>query len=274
IYATTLTAGETGSFRIKVTEIGGDNVAKAPEDPKKPNEPAPPVIPEPPPVKPDAGITGIEIEKTQVVELGSTIQELAVAAGGGRILFHLADEQKLAVLDVKQAKVVGHIPVKDGQVHFAAGMNDAVVILENARSIERWDLTTLKRVSSKPLPPGPVKTLIMGAASAGPALLVNGRGTQALDTLTYNWIDLTTLTVTPIKREGHLGPLSWRDNVHIRASADGRVFGMWQTHVSPTGVNALVIGTPTSKAYNSHESAGAVVPSATGKFLATWGGLY
>jgi S1-C subfamily serine protease len=217
----------------------------------------------------------IKAEGKKEIVLSSTIQEACAGAGGTKIIVHLLQEEKLAVIDLAQGKVVGHIPVKGSRVFFAAGKTDLMLVLPDSKIVETWNLAKLTRSASKMLPgPGVVKTLVMGANSAGPAMLLLADGTNALDRVAPYWLDPTTLDIEPVKTEGNPFFASFRDNIHVRASANGRLYGIWTSHQSPTGVGSMVFGKPISKYYYAHESAGDLLPSATGKFLCTSAGLH
>ena len=95
-----------------------------------------------------------------------------------------------------------------------------------------------------------------------------------LDPIYLHWLDPATLAFTPARIEGARLILGYRDDIHLRASADGSLFGLWLGGRSPSGVGSLLVGRPTSKYYYAHESAGDLLPGATGKFLCTGGGLY
>src|SRR5262249_7086511 len=66
----------------------------------------------------------------------------------------------------------------------------------------------------------------------------------------------------------------YRDCVHIRASADGRAFGMWCTSHTPTGLCALLLGGGEAQSSYEHTSVGHVVPDATGRAFCTAAGLF
>src|SRR5262249_35860791 len=67
--------------------------------------------------------------------------------------------------------------------------------------------------------------------------------------------------------------IHFRDNLHIRASADGTTFGTWSTGGSPTGIGALVLVGNKVDAYYEHSSTAHVVPGPDGRLLFTGNGL-
>ena len=119
------------------------------ETPKTASEPEPDPAP----------MTKVE-DKKEIV-LSSTIQEACAGAGGTKIIAHLLKEEKLVVIDVKEAKVVGTIPAPGSRVFFAAGKKDLVLALPQSKVVESWNLDKFTKNASKPLPAAIVKTLAM-----------------------------------------------------------------------------------------------------------------
>src|SRR5207245_716418 len=106
----------------------------------------------------------------------------------------------------------------------------------------------------------------------GPLLVHWAVGTGALDSAPVDFLDIKTLKQLDVKggNRGHC----FRDALNIRASADGRVFGLWQSGVSPSGLKSYVLSGDTVREYYDHTSVGQIVPSPDGKILYTGGGLY
>jgi hypothetical protein len=229
-----------------------------------------------------AGSSGIKrptLEEQKVVrKMSSAISDVAVAGGGRYLILHLPKEQKLAVFDVNAAKVVGHIPVKEENAKFTAGLEDVLVVLPSARVIERWTLKTLERDVAVALPvKGVVKGVAMGSASRGPLLLHWAAGTEQLDRASFTLINPETMKV--IIGEVKLPPAAmlgshFRDVVHLRASANGRVFGAWCTSHSPSGMLTFVYTDVLTQTYYAHHAVGHILPSADGKVLYTRSGRY
>ncbi len=110
----------------------------------------------------------------------------------------------------------------------------------------------------------------MGSASSGPLLIADAEGVSR-SALTF--VDIRTLkplTIEGSARRGvHLG-----DGANLRASADGRVFGVWGTAHSPSGLETYVLTGNTMKSHYEHASVGHVIPSPDGKVIYTGAGLY
>jgi S1-C subfamily serine protease len=207
-------------------------------------------------------------------KLAAPVADVAVGGAGRYLVLHLPSLHKLAVFDVSSADVTGYIPVKEDSARFTAGLEDVVVLLPGAGTMERWSLKTLERDISTALPiKGVIKAVAMGAASKGPLLVHWAVGTQDLDHAGFSLINVERMKLQEeeIKVYPALGNSS-RDIVHLRASANGKVFGMWCTSHSPSGVGVIMASDSGVQSYYAHWSAGYVVPSADGKWLYTRSG--
>ena len=182
---------------------------------------------------------------------------------------------KLAVFDVNTAEVVGHIPA-DADAMFAAGLEDVLVVHPRTGTAERWGLKSFERDASVALPiKGVILGVAMGSASKGPLLVRHAAGNQALDRAGYSLFHPETLKIEELKIASQSLHMNHRrDFVHIRAAANGRVFGMWCTSHTPNGVAALVLSDPDAKVHYTHASAGYVLPGRDGKELFTGSGKY
>jgi Trypsin-like peptidase domain len=206
-----------------------------------------------------------------VRELSSPAADVAVGGAGRYLVLHLPEAKRLAVFDVNAADFVGSIPLKEETARFAAGLEDVVVVLGGSGTIERWSLKTLKREVSTALPiKGVIKAVAMGAASTGPLLVHWAAGTQELDRAGFALYDVARMRLreSDIKIYPALAN-SYRDIVHLRASANGRLFGMWCTSHSPSGVGVIAASELGTQSYYAHTSLGHVVPGPDGKELFT-----
>jgi hypothetical protein len=211
-------------------------------------------------------------------KLEGTVADVVVGGGGRYLVLHLADLGKLAVFDVNAAKVVGTIPIPEEGARFAAGLEDVVVVLPRAGTIERWNLKTLERDVTATLPvKGVIKAVAMGSASKGPLLVYSAAGTQPLDRTAFALIN--TETMKPIVPDLNVQAMTimvmhYRNCVHIRASADGRIFGLRGTVFSPSGLGLIVYTEAVTRVFYVHNSFGHVVPGPDGKTLYTRVGKY
>jgi S1-C subfamily serine protease len=226
-----------------------------------------------------AGPTGIKRPTLEgnpsIRKLAAPVADVAVGGAGRFLILHLPSLHKLAVFDVNAAAVVGYIPVKEDNTQFAAGSEDVIVLLPGTHSLERWSLKTLEREVAKTLPiNGVIKAVAMGSASKGPLLVHWATGTQELDRANFALVD--TENVRLIDGNINVFPAlgsSYRDLVHLRASANGKVFGMWCTSHMPSGVGVIVASDTGVQSYYAHISAGYVVPCPDGRLIFTRSGM-
>jgi hypothetical protein len=227
-----------------------------------------------------AGASGIkpptlEAEKVER-KLTAAPADVAVGGAGRYLVLHLPKAHELAVFDVSAADFVGHIPVKEEGAKFAAGLEDVVVLLPAAGSIERWSLKTCQRDVAAKLPiTGVIKAVAMGSSSKGPLLVHSAQGTEQLSQASYSLLNVETLK--PIEGAVKVYPSlgsHYQDIVHLRASANGKVFGLWCTSHSPSGLGTIVLSDADVKTYYMHNSVGYVLPSPDGKIIYTATGKY
>jgi hypothetical protein len=214
------------------------------------------------------------LEKERVVRpLPAAVSDVAVG-GGGRYLI-LLSRQSLLVFDVSQARIVKAIPVPDDRVKFAAGMDKLLVVHPASRTVQRWSLTTFQREQTAVLKEkGDITAVAMGAASAGPLLVggISGPGDTYKALITF--LDVNTLKPLPIKIKDRHG-VGFGGATGVRASDDGRVFGMWGVGGSPQSIQTIVIEGDEASVRSEGSTPGAIVPGAGGKAVFTSrGGMY
>jgi WD40 repeat protein len=223
-----------------------------------------------------AGGTSTQAAGKVIYKLAAPVADVAVGGGGRHLLLHLPQLHQLTIFDVNAAAVIGHIPINEGEARFAAGLEHVVVLLPGAGTIERWSLKTCKREVAAALPlKGAIKAVAMGSASHGPLLVHRAAGTEELSRASFALIDLETLKVLGPEFNMPLMFGGWyRNLIHLRASANGKVFGAWCTSHTPSGVAAIVLSDAGVQSYYGHWSAGHVVPSPQGNVLFTQSGMY
>ncbi len=214
------------------------------------------------------------LEGDRVVrELSEPIADVVEGGGGRYLVLRLAKAKKLAVFDVSQAKIIGHIPLAEEGAFFTAGQEDVIVVLPVAAVIERWSLKSCEREVAATLPiQGVIKSIAMGSASHGPLLIHWAVGRQPLDRATFSFLSPETMKV--VLREIKMPPAGmlgnyYRDLVHVRASGNGQVFGMWCTSHSPSGVATIAVLKDGARSHYAHRSDGHILPSPEGKVLFT-----
>jgi S1-C subfamily serine protease len=189
--------------------------------------PVPAPQPAPVDIKPPA-LGGDKVAKP----LPAAVGESCLAGGGRYLILHFPRLRKLGVFDVNEARITNYIPVAEDNVKFAAGVDRILVVLPTARVLQRWSLKSLQRELSVALPfEGTVRSMCMGWAGTGP-LLVAGEG--GLSHGAGALIDATSLQ--PLKVQGRTD----FGYGHFRASAEGKVFTMWNDPGDRRACMALV----------------------------------
>lgn len=210
------------------------------------------------------------------VPLPGVITDVVAARGGRMLLLTMKQVKKLAIFDCNSAAIVKVLPLASHNVIVVGTLNHAIVFDRTKDVIERWSLKTFRRELTVTTPfNGVVKSAVAGAASRGPILVLWSGKTDALARVACTTVDVQTLKEKKIAASGRFGGVSYRDAMHLRASANGRVFGMWATSHSPQGLNVGVLLDDKLVGLNEHTSVGHVVPSADGMHLLTGiGGVF
>src|SRR5207249_10494211 len=100
----------------------------------------PPVLVPPANPPPLVAVKPPELGQDLVVkEIRSKIADVAVGGGGRYLVLYLPQVPELAIFDVSEAKVVGSVPLTEGNVKFAADLDKLIVALPASKTIERWD---------------------------------------------------------------------------------------------------------------------------------------
>jgi WD40 repeat protein len=178
----------------------------------------------PQPNAPHLNIRPPKLPAERVVRpLPSTIGDVAVGGGGRFLILHLPRERKLAIFDVNTARVEKYLSFAE-DIKFTAGMDKLLVALPDKNILQRWSLTTFERELSVPLAgDGQVQLLTMGSASNGPLLIRQGReGPGAFPSMTF--FDIRTMK--PLEAKWGNNPGGPLDARYVRASANGKVFGL------------------------------------------------
>jgi len=159
-------------------------------------------------------------EPTAVVPLPEKITD-AVPAGDGRYLL-LAQPTiaKVAVFDVREAKVTGYVDVDSPWFQLAGGATRFVVYDALTRKLRRFDLATraLQQTATLEETHGSIFGLAMGVGSEGPIYFV--RDPRELQANRLDALDLEKLTARGLK----FGPkiVNKSGFCFLSASADGR----------------------------------------------------
>lgn len=211
----------------------------------------------------------------KTIPMPGSVTDAVYARGGQYLLVVLGVQKKLVVLNVSKASVEKILPLSSDDVVVVGTMNHIVVLDRKKNIIEKYGLDNYTRqLAVKPPFAGVVKSMVAGSASNGPILVHRAAGTDALANATFAVIDLAKFKELPVAsgNTGHYS--SFRDMVHMRASNNGRVFGMWCTSHSPSGVQSMILTDNSLLTKYEHDSVGHVVPNADGSHILTGAGVY
>lgn len=211
---------------------------------------------------PTVAIKPPAMSNDKVEKLLSEVFDEAVLAGGGKYLvFRFTKLKKLGVFDVSEGKVTNYIPLAEDKAVFAGGLDAIIVGLPSAGRLERWSLKTFEREQNVSYA-GEMKNMVMGhAATWGVAL-----DDLLLDPTTFKPLPFTYYDDRGSKlpdRRGRVGGF---------ASADGTVYGNWNTHGSPTTNAVFVVEGDAVKRYdegNLHHA----IPGPDGRHVYTAKGV-
>lgn len=126
------------------------------------------------------------IAERHVVQLESPWTNMTTGGAGRYLVFHLAEAGKLALLDVSAGEISNMIDAPGEQLMMAAGLETLIVLVPSQNIAHRYELTTLKREKSFPMPAGsqPAK-MVMGSASHGPLVCHSSGPISLLDIRTF-----------------------------------------------------------------------------------------
>lgn len=215
-----------------------------------------------PPAEPQA-------RATTIIKLPAALDDTCVGGGGRYLVGSIKTLRQVVIVDLVEKKVVKYVPVDDDQVSVAAGMTRFVVAMGTKNILSRFKLATGERELTQTYTGNTIQRIAMGSASEGPFLPVAGDrfGREA-----PQLYDLQTLKPMDVNYGQSHGFGRFGNNV--RVSADGTVFGSWNSGSSPSGLNVAVIsGKSMSFAYE-HNSVGMVLPSPDGRVVYTSGGIF
>ena len=205
----------------------GTNESEAPDHASK-------VLPSPTAAPNANGIEPPVLASDRVTyELPFECDDVTVGGDGRFLIFYSKFQRKLAIFDVNVAKVVRQIPVAAEDVLFTAGAENLIVILQPDNIIQRWDLRSLEREKIAALPVERPQAICMGVASTGPALLVYV-AERAFRRVRLQLLDTSTFQLLEEGMKQPKGDDFREPDIRVRASRDGRVFGIWQHTEGPS----------------------------------------
>ncbi len=200
-------------------------------------------------------------------KLPAPASSVTVAGGGRYLIFHLPTLRQLSVFDVSERKIVKHLRIGADDILLAAGMDKLLIVARDHKLIQRWDLATFKKELTLPLEEtATIDAFVMGAGSAGPALLLTRKGARFYDPL--------TLKKVSFGQPDNFWKAHPSSPLRIRASLDGTSFTAWAPGSSPSGIRLLTLMGKTHVVRSQHQSAGYLIPSPDGSLVLTSSGVY
>jgi hypothetical protein len=220
---------------------------------------------------------GDRAEETQIL-LPATISRVLLGGAGRYLIAHLGIQSQAIVIDLTLGKQVLTLDAPADNL-LAANSDLLLVISPYENRVNRWSFAEPKKSRTGQLPfPGEVRAVAMGHASAGPLLVFWVEGIEPLSNGYFSVVDpqsmRSELLSNPSARQRSGMPQSRhaRDDVRLRAAANGSAFGVWVTSHSPMGVEVLFPGRFPLSVY-SHTTMGYLLPMADGSGLCTSEGL-
>ena len=211
-----------------------------------------------------------ESRATTTLELPGIIDDIVVGGSGKYLVAHLTKDQTLAIIEVKQAKIVRYITLPSPDALFAAGAEKLYVVSPQNGLVQRFSLRTFEKEAAIPLPRGFTPgTMTMGHASLGPILF----GSANLDPTIILW-DGATMHPWPVNFTHVRGRFECHADCVVRAAANGQVFTSSRKSGSPTGVSTLLVSGPLAEAHSTRASVGMLCPNFDGSRIYTGGGIF
>ncbi|MEA3211266.1 MAG: serine protease Do [Chthoniobacter sp.] len=218
--------------------------------------------PTPPPVlKGKVNLTGI-----REISLPAPISDVAAAQDGRSLLLHLKESKKLAVFDVIDLKIRGYVDLDEDKILFAGGSRYILVVCPVENLIQRYSMETLQKERTIANSFGNITSLTMGRSSPGLAMIAATGDSQSNFSITaFDAESMTAISTADAKITRSISS----PNSIIRASADGRTFGLCRKGSSPTGFTILAFNDNEFSEFYEHSSCGVLVPSADGAQIFT-----
>jgi hypothetical protein len=233
------------------------------------------------------------------IKLPGTVTDITAGAGGRLLLLTLKDVKKLAVFDVNAGKVIRLLSLPSDDALVAAGSGKFVIVSPGQSVVHRWDLATLERERTAPLPfNGRISAIAMGSRSTGPVMaFVTTDGNNGYNSAVFAFFDAETLrpmkgfhqsnhfmnsrqNANPaLEQAGLISTPHFSTNnerVQLRASPGGDLFAAWSTMHSPAGLLSFVWkDKKTVEFHYDHTDTGFTAPGPDGRTMYTGtGGLF
>ncbi len=165
------------------------------------------------------------IAEQHIVQLDSPWTNMTTGGAGRYLVFHLAEAGKLALLDVSAGEISKMIDAPGEQLMMAAGMEALIVLVPGQNIAHRYELATLKREKSFPMPAGsPIAKMVMGSASQGPLVCHSSGPISLLDIRTFKPLTIRS----DVLSSGTFGNYGY----DLTISADGQTIVGWIPGIS------------------------------------------
>lgn len=159
---------------------------------------------------------------TELIQFNSKVDDMLIGGGGKFLIVHLPKENLLVRIDVAAGKRDKSIASPAAKLLMAANSEKLFLVLPNEGVIQRYDLESLERDLTAPLPDiFPPLSITTGHAAKEPLLFVSQVGNQGKMT----FLDPTTLEPVALTNASKNKATFHRDpGCHLAAAANGRVF--------------------------------------------------
>lgn len=209
----------------------------------------------------------------ETIRTSSKIYDACLAAGGKLLLLYLKEIKKVAVFDIQKERIITLIPIGSENALITAGIDKMLAILPSETLVESYSLKSFKREKVKPIPiQGYIKNATMGYASHGPLLILSADSTETSAKMQYSLWDINTLEELQIK-EFDAAKRRFDDDIHIRASGNGKVFGCGKFNSGNICIETFTIIDDRVKVSFQPNKAGHIVPNSDGTKILTGLGI-
>jgi len=223
---------------------------------------------------PQATILTGKVDLAGVREIGlpAPISDVVAAQDGRALLLQMKESKKLAVFDILDLKIRGYINLDEDDALVAAGSRYILVVCPKQSLIERYSVETLQKEKTVSNTFGDITSLTMGRSSPSIAMIVSaGASTFNSSVMAFDAERMTVVSTA----DAHIAVNMNTPNSIVRASADGRTYGLCRRGISPTGFTVLAFRDNEFSEFYEHVSVGLLVPNADGMLMFTsQGGLF
>ncbi len=139
------------------------------------------------------------LKQPVVIKYPAVIEDYAVGGNGRYLVLHFPSLKRIGVFGLENRRFLYYLPVDDGRVLIAAGLEKLFVGLNGKRTLSRYDLKTGERELTTPLGREPLQDLAIGSAALGPLYLLEGERDGAF--LMLEAVDVRQLKKTGVAEQ-------------------------------------------------------------------------